>query len=77
MVEDGVEDVTNYSIPNFSCFKYEPCVPEYDADSVMQELADLEEKYPNKKILQIFDLKYNVIVEFIYSYISPLYNSIH
>ena len=43
----------------YSFFKFDPATKEVDADEILTSLKDLDQKYPEKQILEIVELKYN------------------
>ena len=44
---------------SFECFEYEPTNLNYDREELLSELQKLNDKYPDKNIFKICDLKYN------------------
>jgi len=46
-------------VPKYSCFSFEPVVSEYDKESILENLNELNAKYPNKQIFAVYDYKYN------------------
>lgn len=47
------------TLPNFDCFSFEPKKIDYDAEQIKFYLEEINEKHPEKHILEICDLKYN------------------
>lgn len=48
----------SFSVPSYDNFSYNPEKYNYDAEEIMSYLSNLNVKYPEKRILEIFDLKY-------------------
>lgn len=48
----------SFSVPSYDNFSYKPEKSNYDAEEIMSYLSNLNGKYPEKRILEIFDLKY-------------------
>lgn len=58
---DETSDVTTaegFVAPSYNCFSFEPERDKYNAEEIMSYLDEINEKYPNKQILTICDLKY-------------------
>lgn len=58
---DETSDVTTaegFVAPSYNCFSFEPERDKYNAEEIMSYLNEINEKYPNKQILTICDLKY-------------------
>ena len=47
-----------FKIPSFECFKYTPSIESPDYTELIEEIYGLNAKYPEKKIIDIFSLKY-------------------
>lgn len=51
-------DDSGFSIPCYDCFAYEPENCNYDGNEIMSYLNDIDQKHPERKILDICEMKY-------------------
>ena len=49
---------SDYKVPTFECFSYEPEKPEFFEDEICADLQEFDSKHPEKKLLQVCKLKY-------------------
>lgn len=60
IVNDTISNVAEeFTPPMYTCFNYEPDVPEYDITEIFSDLEKISDKHPEKRILEVCDLKYN------------------
>ncbi|MBQ7763965.1 hypothetical protein IJ384_01210 [bacterium] len=57
--EELVVQEYSYNTPSYDYFDYTPIKTNYDTEEIYAELVDLDNKHPERKIMQICDLKYN------------------
>lgn len=56
---EEVSDLSSdYKVPTFECFSYEPEKPEFFEDEICADLQEFDSKHPEKKLLQVCKLKY-------------------
>ena len=55
---DDIIIETNLELPNYSCFNYEPEAPDFAEDEICSDLRNYNSKHPDRKILDICNLKY-------------------
>ena len=70
--KESVEVVSNFQLPCFDCFSFEPEKKDSDIEEVFSELSNINKKHPERKILEICELKYtkNLSVSEIAEHIS-------
>lgn len=56
--KDDIIKETNLELPNYSCFNYEPEAPDFAEDEICSDLRNYNSKHPDRKILDICNLKY-------------------
>lgn len=57
--EEVYNQTKSFTLPNFDCFSFEPKKIDYDAEQIKFYLEEINEKHPERHILEICDLKYN------------------
>lgn len=53
------EEGTDFALPNYNCFSFNPEKAEFDEQEINSEIADIESKHPEKQISRICSLKYS------------------
>ena len=56
---EEVEASTEFTPPTYACFDFEPELLDIDVAEIFSYLETIDNKYPEKQILRICDLKYN------------------
>ena len=59
LLEEPLINTSNFNIPSFEYFAYTPSKLNIDETEIIEELKLLDSKYPQLRILDIFDLKFN------------------